>query len=120
VRYGETLAAKFLNHFKRRFGFKSPLSHELLTVSRISQPTPHPGQGLQQRLGVHEIRCRETFCVAPIRRCERRAGLLSVTLALPEPGEAHRGAQLPRLALLQARKVDGACETRFGSSCILR
>ena len=27
VTYGDTLAAKFLNHFNRRLGFKSPLSH---------------------------------------------------------------------------------------------
>lgn len=44
MQHGATLVEKFLNHFKCRFGFKSPLSHSIRHVPSANAPTAAHGQ----------------------------------------------------------------------------
>src|SRR5262245_48102043 len=67
-------------------------------------------EAFEQRLGVHEVRRGETFRVRVVHGRECGARLLAAVLALPEPGETHRGPQLPRSAALPPGRLDGLAE----------
>jgi hypothetical protein len=83
---------------------------------RLAQPTldraarRRLAQAIQQCCGIEEVRRCETFGVRAVDRRERGAGLIVATLLLPEPGETHRGPQLPALALLALGRRDGLAE----------
>ncbi len=53
-------------------------------------------------------------------RRQRGEGLGVAALPLPEPGEAHRRPQLPRLALLAAGRLEGLAEAGLGGGLVLR
>src|SRR5262249_12484544 len=86
----------------------------------LPRPSSESGQGSQQRRGVHEVRRREAFRERAVDGRERGAGLVARVLALPEAGEAHRGPQLPCLALLATCRLDGGKETGLGGGLVIR
>ena len=92
----------------------SRLSGRMAQRGRCPAPQSTSGQSFQQRPGVHEVRRREPFRVRAVDGRQRGAGLVAAALPLPEPGEAHRGPQLPRLALLAPGRLDGLAEAVFG------
>ena len=63
-------------------------------------------QLLQQRLRLFQIAGLESFSEPAVNRSEQFASLLRLPLVAPEPCEAHRRAQLPRLCLLLPREGD--------------
>ena len=77
-------------------------------------PRSISGQGFQQRAGLHEVRRREPFRVRAVDGRQRGAGLVAAALPLPQPGETHRGPQLPRPALLAPGRLDGPAEAVLG------
>src|SRR5215831_1940552 len=75
---------------------------------------------LQERSGVYEVRRGEAFRERAADGRERSAGLVAAVLPLPEAGQAHRGPQLPRPALLSAGCVDGLAEAVLGGADLIR
>ena len=74
-------------------------------------------QLIEQRLRLFQVERLEAFGEPVVDRCEQIVGFLALTLRLPQAREAGRRAQLPRLRLLLARKIQrgevvflGACE----------
>jgi hypothetical protein len=58
---------------------------------------------VEQRLGFLQIERVEAFGEPVVDRRQKIAGLLSLAVIAPEPRQAHRRAQLPRLCLLRPR-----------------
>src|SRR6516164_803054 len=55
---------------------------------------------VEQRLGVFEVGCGETFSEPAIDRRQQVAGFGAAALVAAQQGEAHRSAQFPHLGFL--------------------
>jgi hypothetical protein len=71
-------------------------------------------QLIQQRLSLLQIERVEALGEPAVDRREKIAGLLSLALITPQPSQAHRRAQFPRLCLLRAGDGERALEAGFG------
>src|SRR6516164_5381548 len=84
----------------------------------LLRPRLHPVP-TQLRGGVHEVGRREALRERAVNGRESGVGLAAAALPLPEPGQAHRGPQLPRPALLSAGCVDGLAEAVLGGGDLI-
>src|SRR4029077_11947408 len=95
-------------------------------AARLAQPIParaarrRSGPAIQLRGCVHEVRRREPFRVCAVDGGQRGAGVVTAPLPLPEPGETHRGTQLPRLTLLAPGRFNGRAEAPLGGGLVIR
>src|SRR5271166_7057805 len=70
-------------------------------------------QFVEQRPGFFQIGGVEAFGEPAVDRGEKIAGLTTLALIAPQPGEARRRAQFPGLCLLRAGNGDGSLEMRL-------
>ena len=64
-------------------------------------------QLVQKCSGLLEISCVKALREPAVDRRQQRRGFQALTLALPQAGRAHGGAQFPRLRLLAASHFEG-------------
>src|SRR5712692_509750 len=78
------------------------------------QRAPCPSrQRLQQRLGLLQVGRVKAFREPAVDRGQQRACLGPLALVLPQPRQAHGGAQLQRVCLLAASSIEGLMEVGF-------
>src|SRR5262249_53877457 len=89
-------------------------AHHELHEDPAKSESPGSGQLVEQRLRLHEVARVEALGEPAVNRGEEVACLGALALALPEPREARRGAQLEGLCLLCPRDVERAAEECLG------
>src|SRR5712692_7130040 len=85
---------------------ESPRSHSA-TRWRTSSSGRGRREFVEQALGLHEIGRIEAFGEPAIDLREQVGRLLALALALPQPAQGDRRAQLPRFRALPAGDLDG-------------
>src|SRR6516165_1806180 len=86
-----------------RAGASASQGHRLsrdLSVGSVCVGSVLLSELVEQRLGVLEVGCGETFSEQAIDRRQQVAGFGAAALVAAEPGKAHSGAQFPELGPL--------------------